>query len=100
MRLMDGYEEGDGGIKFSMNIELNIEELVLHGFSHGDKHRIAQAVQQELTRLFSEGLASHALLQSGEYYRVDGGQFEVQADAKPERIGTQIANAVCGGLQK
>ena len=31
-----------------MNIELHIEELVLHGFDAKDKHQIGTAVQDEL----------------------------------------------------
>jgi hypothetical protein len=33
------------------SINLHIEELVLHGFAPGDRHRISEAVEQELTRL-------------------------------------------------
>jgi hypothetical protein len=83
-----------------MNIELNIEELVLNGFEHGDKHRIAQAVQQELANILSKSLTDNSILKSGEYYRIDAGQFELRADAKPEQIGTHIANAVYGGLPR
>ena len=36
------------------NIELHIEELVLHGFSPRDRDAIGEAVQRELTRLFVE----------------------------------------------
>ncbi len=83
-----------------MNIELNIEELVLHGFSHGDKYSIAQAVQQELTDMLFKSLTDNSLLKVGEYYRIDAGQFELQADAKPEQIGIHIANAIYGGLPR
>ena len=38
----------------SANLNLHIEELVLHGFAPGDRYRIGEAVQQELTRLFAE----------------------------------------------
>jgi hypothetical protein len=82
----------------AMNIELNIQELVLHGFPHGDKYRIAQAVQHELTNMFSNSLTDNSLLESGEYYRIDAGQFELQSDEKSEQIGSHIANAVYGGL--
>ena len=40
-----------GGIVFidqetsAVQFELNIEELVLHGFSPGDRHRIGEAVE-------------------------------------------------------
>lgn len=36
------------------SIELRIEELILHGFSPGDHHRIGAAVERELGHLLSE----------------------------------------------
>ena len=36
------------------NIELHIEELVLHGFAPKDRYTIGEAVQRELSRLFAE----------------------------------------------
>jgi len=36
------------------NLELNLEELVLHDFPGVDRDRIARAVQRELERLFAE----------------------------------------------
>ena len=37
-----------------MNVELNIEELVLHGFPPGEHQHIGEAVERELSRLFAE----------------------------------------------
>lgn len=36
------------------DIELEIEGLVLHGIRSGDRHRIREAVESELTRLLAE----------------------------------------------
>ncbi|MEJ2009120.1 MAG: hypothetical protein P8Z30_13360 [Acidobacteriota bacterium] len=42
-------------------VEVHIEELVLHGFAPGDRHRIAVAVKQELSRLIlAEGVPASA----------------------------------------
>ena len=38
----------------AMQFELNIEELVMHGFTPGDRHRIGEAVEQELTQLLAD----------------------------------------------
>ena len=43
-----------GGWHEAGNIELHIEELVLHGFEPGDRHRIGEAIERELARLFAE----------------------------------------------
>ncbi|MGD8752520.1 MAG: hypothetical protein PVG14_13915, partial [Anaerolineales bacterium] len=37
------------------SVELNIEALLLHGFSPHERFRIAQAVERELARLLAEG---------------------------------------------
>ena len=82
----------------SANIELHIEELVLHGFAHGDRYRIGEAVEREFQRLFAEQGASPRLTQAGEIDRLDGGAFDVSHGAKAEMIGAQIAQTLFGRL--
>jgi len=62
------------------NIELHIEELVLHGLSPGDRYRIGEAVEQELTRLLADQGVPESLERGGE-------------------IG-HVAKAVYGGLRE
>ena len=85
-------------MKQPYNIELHIEELVLHGFSPNDRHAIGEAVQRELTRLFAEQGVHGSLHRGFETERVDGGAFNVKQGAKAEGIGTQVGQAVYGGL--
>ena len=80
------------------NIELYVEELVLHGLSPADRYRIGQAVEHELVRMFAERGAPSSLAQGSEIERLDGGAFEVRQSAKAEAIGVQVARAVYGGL--
>ena len=79
------------------NIELRVDELVLHGFEPKDRHRIGRAVEHELGRLFAERGAP-PLAQSGEIADLDGGSFEVAPGAGAAAIGAQVAQAVYGGL--
>ena len=79
------------------NIELRVDELVLHGFEPGGRHRIGRAVEQELGRLFAERGAP-PLARSGEITNLDGGSFEVRPGSGAEAIGVQVARAVYGGL--
>jgi hypothetical protein len=76
------------------NIELHIEELVLHGFEPGDRHRIADAVERELDRLFTQQGAQSQLALSNEIGHLDAGAFEVTAGSRPEMIGAQVAQAL------
>ncbi len=79
------------------NIEIEIGELVLHGFAPGDRVSIGEAVQRELTRLLAErGLAS--MNQSVEIVRVNGGTFDVRPGSKSQAVGAQIAQSIFQGL--
>ena len=82
------------------NVELNIEELVLHGFSPGDRHRIGEAVQMELARLFAEQGASPSLARGGESEKIDGGSFNISKGSRAETVGAQVARSVYGGLNR
>ena len=82
------------------NIELHIEELVLHGFSPNDRHAIGEVVQKELTRLFAEQGVHASLGRGFEVERVDGGSFNVKPGAKAGAIGMQMAQSVYGRLGK
>ncbi len=82
-----------------MNIELNIDDLVLHGFAYGDRYLIGTAIERELARLFAERGTPSSLAASGDISRLDGGAFEVTPGAKPAAIGAQVAQTVYGGLK-
>lgn len=82
-----------------MQFELTIDELVLHGFRAGDRHLIAAAVEQELTRLLAASGPEPGLAAGGQRARIDGGSFQVVPGASAEAIGTQVAQAVFRGIQ-
>jgi len=81
-------------------IELHIEELVLHGFEARDCHRIAEAVQLELTRLIVANGGANSLKTPISLERIKAGAFKVQASAKPQQAGKQIAEAVFRSLHR
>jgi hypothetical protein len=82
------------------NVELHIEELVLHGFAPGDRYRIGEALERELARLFAERGVPAALAANEKVGRLDGGEFAGQPGARAEAVGAQIAQAVYGGLSR
>ena len=79
-------------------IELRIEELVLHGFAPGDRYRIAEAVERELSRLLADQGVLESLERGGGIASVDGGAFDMTPGSRAEAIGAQVAKAVYGGL--
>lgn len=82
------------------NLELHIKELVLHGLSPGDKYRIGEAVERELTRLFSEQGIPASLGHGGAIERIDGVRFEMAHGSRAEKVGSQVARSVYGGLKR
>lgn len=82
------------------NIALHIDELILHGFAPGDRYRIGEAVERELTRLLSEQGVPDPMIKGGEHERLDGGMFSAGPTGKPETIGVQVAQAVHGAIGK
>jgi len=84
------------------DLELHIDELVLHGFGAGDRSAIAQAVEQELARLLVTQFAVEGVplsfAESAEHPRLDAGAFKVAQGANSEAIGSQIAQSVHQGL--
>lgn len=79
-------------------IDLHIDELVLHGFARSDRDRIGAAIQQELTRLFTEQGIPPTLAQGQPIEQLNGGTFKVTTGIKPEVAGIQIAQSIYGGL--
>jgi len=82
------------------SVEVHVEELVLQGFAPSDRYHIGEAMERELARLFAKQPAPPLLAQGSEVILLDGGTFEVAPGAKPEAIGTQVAQAVYGGLSR
>ena len=87
-------------MKSPATIHLHIEELVLHGFAPGDRHRIGAAVEAELARRLSQEPLPSTLKQNHVVDRVEGGAFSVARGAKPAAVGVQIAGAIHGGLNR
>ncbi len=76
------------------NIELNINKLVLHGFSPHDRHRIGAAVERQLTQMLTEQGIPSSLSHGGEHSHLDGGTFNIAPNAKAGTIGSQVAQSV------
>jgi hypothetical protein len=83
-----------------MNLELEIEELVLDGFSGVDKDRISHALQMELERLFAEEGVPASIQSGGNAARLDGGSYKAEKGASAEQVGVQVARAVYGGMRR
>jgi len=80
------------------DLELHIEELVLHGFPAADRFEIGEAVERELLRLMTEGAFRGLPARAGLTEQLDAGRFRVATGARPRTVGAQIAQTVFAGL--
>lgn len=81
-----------------MNITLEIEHLILHGFPSGERFRIGDAVETELMRLLREEGIPPALLFGQSMPAIDAGSFNLPSSAKGAAIGQHIARQIYTGL--
>ena len=79
-----------------MNIVIEIDELILHGFPPVDRHRIGEAVQAELAHIFVARGVPGTWSSGGAAARLDGGLFDARGPG--EAVGGGIANAVMSAL--
>jgi hypothetical protein len=89
---------GSGALPYGL--DLQIEELVLHGFPVAERYRIGAAVEAELARLFAERGVPPLLAQGGEVGYLDGGSFSAAPGLRAEVVGGQVARALYGGLDR
>jgi hypothetical protein len=80
------------------DIALHIDELVLHGFKHGDRYLIAEAITQELHRLIAEQGLLPALNSDKEMASINAGVVQLTAQNRPDDVGILIAGALYKGM--
>ena len=88
-----------------MDIELSIEQLILHGIDlpRGQRPLLRSAMETELARLLGEGGLASRLVDGGVQAYLSGGEINLPpggAAKDPAQLGIQIAQAVYGGMNK
>ena len=96
---MKVWQQLDDGCEAGRQINVRIEELVLHGFAAADRHRIARAVQQELARQLRQSGGPEPAGDPSALAFISGGAFHVPAGAAPGTIGARIGASIYRGLQ-
>jgi len=83
-----------------VNINLHIERLVLEGLNIGLGHGalLRQAVEAELSRLFSEGGLALGIKLGGALPNIRAGSIELNDNDSPSRLGQEIARSVYSGI--
>ena len=78
------------------NINIHIEELVVHSLSDFDQAQLKVVVEQSLAQMIGDQGLPMAWEQSSSIPSVNGGEIRPQGSV--ESLGQQIAQAVYGGF--
>ncbi len=82
----------------SQDIEINIEELVLHGFAPADRRLIGEALELALKHAFTANPMTSQSLQSANVPFTDAGNIHLNPNSPPRQGGTAIANTLHANL--
>lgn len=82
-----------------MNVELHIEELVLHGVTPVNRQRLAAVMERELARLLAEQGVPPTLVRDGDVAQLHGGSSNIALGSRPDAIGLQVAQAIYGVMK-
>jgi hypothetical protein len=79
---------------------VNIDSLVLKGFRYEDRHAVAAAVQDEITRALGAPDAGARIAQLGSTPKLRIGDVNGAADAEPRQVGAAAGRAVGQGMMR
>lgn len=82
------------------SIEINIDELILHGFSPADRFKIGNSLRSELAKLILENGMPAGISNGGDINGINGGTFQASKNMHARTVGTQIAKSIYGGMGK
>jgi len=82
----------------SPRVEVEIEELVLHGFSASERHVVGEALSRELERMFGETDLRRSFRRDIELPVLHAGRVPLPARIGPAAVGEGVARAVYTGL--
>lgn len=80
------------------NIEVQIDELALHGFPATDRYIIGDTLTRELSQLLEGNETDISLARGARIPALNAGRIIIPSNARPTLIGVQVAKAVHGSL--
>lgn len=83
-----------------MNVTIEIDELVLHGFPAADRHAIADALETELARLVAERGLPAGLADGAGAALAPSGRFTLAPGAAGASVGAGAVEAIYQALRQ
>jgi len=81
------------------DVDLHIDELILHGFAPGSRQAIAAAIEAELGRLLVAGGVPESFAGGASIASLDAGTFDVGASERPNALGVRIGRSIYQSLK-
>jgi hypothetical protein len=81
-------------------VDMQIEELVLHGFAPSDRYSIGEATKRELSRLLTEHGVPSSLTEKARMTQLDAGSFHLPPGSNADAIGVRVAHALYKGMMR
>ncbi|MDP8993238.1 MAG: hypothetical protein M3N31_09355 [Actinomycetota bacterium] len=81
-----------------VHVDLQIEELVLHGVEPRQRYAVGEAIERELARLVVDRGIPDVLRTSDELTGLEAPGIQVEHGATAEGLGLEVARAVYGVL--
>lgn len=75
----------------AQDVEIHIEELVLHGVDVSDRAALGEALQRELQRLVAEQGIPTLLASPERFQRWSPAPLTLDAGMKPDQLGARLA---------
>ncbi len=79
-------------------VELSVDEFVLHGFRPSERFAIGDAFQAEMERILAGTKPGETFRAHRELSRLAAGPITLTVRMRPESVGAQVARAVYGSL--
>ncbi len=80
-------------------VEINIDELILHGFSDREGREIEASVKLELARIFMGNGIPEGIKNGGRLHDIHNGPIRISQKSRPKSIGKQVAETIYNGLK-
>jgi hypothetical protein len=87
-------------MNFPQQVRVEIDELVLTGFSQSDGQAIAESVHETLSRLFAADIARWNQSDSSRADTLNAGKVQVHRSGRAKSTGERIARAIYGSLPR
>jgi len=85
-------------VRAAPRVQVEIDELVLHGFAASEGRAVGDALSGELERMLAQTNFRRAFDRGRDLPILDAGRLTLPAQARPAAVGAQVARAVYAGL--